>query len=69
MRDRNRRENATLPNKVFVGSYASTNPSSADFTNTDAVSRNAKLKMEVKEPASIRVDKINKKMFKIKDTL
>jgi len=39
MRDRNRRENATSPkpNKVFVGSYASTNPSSADFTNIDAV--------------------------------
>ena len=69
MRDRNRRENATSPNKVFVGSYASTNPSSADFTNTYAVSRTAKPEMEVKEPASIRADKILKKMFKIKDTL
>ena len=69
MRNRNRRENATSPNKVFVGSYASHKSVFADFTNTDTVSRNAKPKMEVKEPASILADKILKKMFKVKDIL
>ncbi len=41
MRGRNRRDNATSPNNVFVGSYSSLNPPSADFTNTDTVSRNS----------------------------
>jgi len=40
---------ATSPNKVFVGSYASSNPPSADFANTQDVIAHAYNIMESKK--------------------